>query len=339
MKFDLNTNKDNFKKYSNVKSELIADYCSEIVPVVSIMIPTYKRPHLLKETIYSAINQKTDVKFEIVIVDNDCSKEFEEELLVLIDDCKNCNIRFFRNEDNIGMFGNWNRCFELARGEWLTILNDDDLLHCDYLSFVHKYFKQERMISVAEKKFVHSREIDICNKIYSKSYSALELGAGDLYLGHFAHGVLGCLLKKDICINLGGFDDSLFPIADCFFAFRYWHQHGVTKCKEELSYFRWSENESLKLNVLRGFITTSQVMSLELSHQMYPQNKFKRTAIALANVIVRAKKLILYPSFNSEFETQKELSSLGFKYNIYVAYILRCIPFSFVRAAIKYVLD
>ena len=34
-------------------------------------------------------------------------------------------MKYYKNEKNIGMYGNWNRCIELSNGEYLTILNDD----------------------------------------------------------------------------------------------------------------------------------------------------------------------------------------------------------------------
>ena len=41
---------------------------------------------------------------------------------------------------NIGMIGNWNRLYTLARGEWVVMLHDDDLLYNDYLSILfNKY--------------------------------------------------------------------------------------------------------------------------------------------------------------------------------------------------------
>jgi len=42
-------------------------------------------------------------------------------------------LRYVRNETNLGMVGNWNRCVELATHDYLAILHDDDLWEPDYV--------------------------------------------------------------------------------------------------------------------------------------------------------------------------------------------------------------
>ena len=39
----------------------------------------------------------------------------------------------YKNEKNLGIYGNWNRCLQLARGKWYTMLHDDDLLSNNFL--------------------------------------------------------------------------------------------------------------------------------------------------------------------------------------------------------------
>ena len=42
-------------------------------------------------------------------------------------------LRYYKNVQNIGLFGNWNRCFQLACGKWVVLLHDDDLIFDDFL--------------------------------------------------------------------------------------------------------------------------------------------------------------------------------------------------------------
>jgi glycosyltransferase involved in cell wall biosynthesis len=92
---------------------------------VSVCIPTYNYGHVLPDAIESVLGQ-TFTDFEIVVVDN-CSTDGTEEIAAryLRQDGR---VRYFRNEANVGMVGNWNRCLQYARGEFVKILCADDLL-------------------------------------------------------------------------------------------------------------------------------------------------------------------------------------------------------------------
>jgi glycosyltransferase involved in cell wall biosynthesis len=62
--------------------------------------------------------------FELVIVD-DCSTESTETIIAEFDDVR---LSFYRNTQNLGLVGNWNRCLELAQGKYITIFHQDDVM-------------------------------------------------------------------------------------------------------------------------------------------------------------------------------------------------------------------
>ncbi len=94
--------------------------------LVSICIPTYNRPVLLKAALDSCFAQ-TYTDFEIVIGDD--SKNDASELLVKkIQSEHPGKIRYFRNIPSLGQAGNVNSLFQNANGYRLVLLHDDDLL-------------------------------------------------------------------------------------------------------------------------------------------------------------------------------------------------------------------
>ena len=101
-----------------------------INPKVSICIPTYNRAWCLKEAIDCALSQDTSSPYEILIVDNAST----DDTPTLVQSYVDPRIRYERNPTNIGIVPNWNRCLELARGEYLTIWSDDDLVTPDFVS-------------------------------------------------------------------------------------------------------------------------------------------------------------------------------------------------------------
>ncbi len=97
-------------------------------PKVSICIPVYNGETFIAETIHSALGQEFS-DFELVISDN-ASTDGTERVVRSISDPR---IRYERSAVNVGPVGNFNRCLELARGEYIKILCADDLLYPDCL--------------------------------------------------------------------------------------------------------------------------------------------------------------------------------------------------------------
>src|SRR5688572_12302291 len=91
-------------------------------PKVSVLIPTYNYAHFLDETIQSVLDQ-TFTNFELVIVDNCSTDNTDEVVQKYLTDTR---ISFYRNETNIGLVGNWNKCLDYARGEYIKYLCADD---------------------------------------------------------------------------------------------------------------------------------------------------------------------------------------------------------------------
>lgn len=122
--------------WDHVPADLAADGGERTPPFVTIGIPTYKRADLLAEAVQSALAQGFARPVEILVVDNDPDSRGAEDLLERLPELRRHAFRYYVNRENVGVFPNWNRCIELARGEWVTILNDDDLLDPNYLDLM-----------------------------------------------------------------------------------------------------------------------------------------------------------------------------------------------------------
>lgn len=98
---------------------------SEKKPLVTTIIPTYKRPHLLENAIRSALAQE-GVEKKICVYDN--ASDDETESLVRSMAERHHEIEYFCHSENIGGFANFQ--FGLSRVDtpYLNFLSDDDLL-------------------------------------------------------------------------------------------------------------------------------------------------------------------------------------------------------------------
>lgn len=86
--------------------------------LLTIAIPVYERIDFFQDALLSAINQT--VKCEIIVVDNGSTHNTFKQI------CEEYKIEYHKSDRNIGMFPNWNRCFELSRTEYVFLLGDDD---------------------------------------------------------------------------------------------------------------------------------------------------------------------------------------------------------------------
>ncbi len=90
---------------------------------ISICIPTYNRADLLRATLESVARQTVQPD-EVLIIDNAST----DNTASVAKKYRSRGFRYIRNEKNIGMAGNYNRCIELARNELFTFLPSDDLI-------------------------------------------------------------------------------------------------------------------------------------------------------------------------------------------------------------------
>jgi glycosyltransferase involved in cell wall biosynthesis len=97
------------------------------MPRFTVGMPTYNRADLLREALESALSQ-TYRDVEIIVCD-DASKDHTAEVVKRYGH----RVRYHRNPTNIGMYPNFAKAIELASGEYCSLLQDDDLIHKDFV--------------------------------------------------------------------------------------------------------------------------------------------------------------------------------------------------------------
>jgi glycosyltransferase involved in cell wall biosynthesis len=98
------------------------------MPHVSVVISTYNRKDLLSVALRSALGQLA-VDHEVIVVDNG-SGDGTDRLLA---SWNHPRLRVIRNEVSLGSVGGRNTGLAHARGEWVGMLDDDDLWAPDKL--------------------------------------------------------------------------------------------------------------------------------------------------------------------------------------------------------------
>lgn len=97
-------------------------------PRVTIAVPVFNGADYIEAAVLSACAQ-TFADIEILVVDNDSTDDTVARVTAIARG--DARVRLVCNEVNVGMTGNFNRCLELASGEYVKFLCADDLLDPD----------------------------------------------------------------------------------------------------------------------------------------------------------------------------------------------------------------
>jgi glycosyltransferase involved in cell wall biosynthesis len=97
-------------------------------PRISVGIPAYNGEKYIGAAVESVLTQ-TWADFELYIIDDASTDETLDRVRCFNDP----RFRIIANETNIGQEGNWNRVMKEARGEFIKLLPQDDVLHPDCL--------------------------------------------------------------------------------------------------------------------------------------------------------------------------------------------------------------
>ena len=106
--------------------------------LITISIPTHRRPSLLLHALYSCLLQEYR-PLEIDISDDSPSAE-TEAIVRSLTLPEGISLRYWRNSPSLGQAGNVNKLFAEARGAKLILLHDDDALMPGAVSVLHDAF-------------------------------------------------------------------------------------------------------------------------------------------------------------------------------------------------------
>lgn len=270
---DNHLNKVDHYSKCKISSTLILESKINVAPKITIAIPTYKRLESLKEAIDSAVNQINYNDYDVIIIDNNPERGCEVEKMVT--SIKNNRISYFKNNKNIGLYNNWNRCITLAQGDYLTILNDDDTLDENYLSVAYENLKKEPDMHafIYDFQYIDANSETLNNKI-ELPIKIIKINPLDFMYGNINPGSLGILFRRKSLLEIGGYDESFHPSSDYMLLFNFVLKFKkVFRSNQILSSYRLSINESKNISNLEGFLEKDKIIRMQM-HSIYPYLAF-----------------------------------------------------------------
>ncbi len=115
-------------------------------PKLTFCFPTYNRAALLKEALRAVLDQigpEEAAQVEILIMDNASPDDTPQVVEKLNGQSPYLPLRYVRNPENLGLDRNFLKGIGLARGKFVCLLSDDDILLpgavAKLLEMIHKY--------------------------------------------------------------------------------------------------------------------------------------------------------------------------------------------------------
>lgn len=273
----------NFQKTAEVPSLLTyGDEASREKPWITILIPTYGRTAQFREALESAAKQlNPGFAWEIVVVDNTPLDESGgTPALYVTRQLAVPNLRFYHNAQNLGSGYNWNRGVELARGEWICFLHDDDVLCRDALQQIGWLLQNGRKVK-KNLGYLNARRADFkdcfgehlsCD--FKRCPQEHLTRFGVLICGHTGAGAPTCgttILKKAY-IEAGGINYDFGPSADAVLCYQIMRDYAVVNTDCVIGGYRWNANATLSAQSLLNFVRADDL----LMTYAYRQGRFAR---------------------------------------------------------------
>ena len=109
--------------------------------LVSVVVPAYRTPGLFLRQMMDSMLQQTYPNWELCIANGSPEDQEMQEILREYA-AKDSRIRYQNLRENLGIAQNTNAAFAMAKGEFIGLLDHDDLLACDALYEIVKALKE-----------------------------------------------------------------------------------------------------------------------------------------------------------------------------------------------------
>ena len=242
----------------------------------------------LRECIESILAQ-TFQDFELLLVD-DCSSDASES--IAHEYCaKDPRVRYTRNDRNLGLVKNWNRCAQLARGEWIKFVFQDDIIAPSCLDRMLSAVAREPTLIACRRNLIFEDETSQhTRKFYLDHQAKLDELIGDLAfippqkiqilgLKHMGFNFLGeptaLMLHHSFVERFGFFNPALIMLCDTEYWTRVGIHTGAIYIRETLASFRVHARAVSANNFARREYRTMILDRLVLLHEYLKNPVYK----------------------------------------------------------------
>lgn len=179
------------------------------LPLVSVIVATYRRTDALKEAIRSVLSQ-TYENYELIVVDDNDDADWNGKVSAIVNDVVDGSEIFVQvicNHPNQGSAKTRNIGINAAHGEYICFLDDDDVFLPDRISNqIKDMLEVNADYGITDLNLYN--EDDSINEIRKRSYLCGEK-KDELLLCHLKYHMTGTdtlMFKRNYINSFGGFD-------------------------------------------------------------------------------------------------------------------------------------
>jgi glycosyltransferase involved in cell wall biosynthesis len=182
-------------------------------PLISICIPAYQADRYLAATLASVGNQ-TYPNWELIVVE-DGSHDRAEEIVTAFAATVGQSVRFLRHEKNRGLPATRNTAIEAALGNWVALLDSDDLWKPEHLESLVRHLNRDPAADLVHAgSILFQNETDKVLEVRAPSPEMIANFPHSLFVGHYIIQPASVLLRREIWEKVGGFDPAFRYVED-----------------------------------------------------------------------------------------------------------------------------
>lgn len=229
-------------------------------PLVSVIVPTFNRPMMLKNAIQSILNQ-TFQDFEVIVV-NDAG----EDVRSVVENLNDKRIRYVSHSWNKGLAATRNTGLRNSKGKYIAYLDDDDVFLPNHLETLVRFLDSNPEFEIAytdafrlHQSMVNGNYVTVREDIpYSQDFDSVEILFGN-YIP-----VLCILHHKTILDEIGLFDETLTTHEDWDLWIRMSRKYRFYHIKKVTCGFSWREDgTTMSSSIRKDFYRTMGVIYLK----------------------------------------------------------------------------
>ena len=187
---------------------------------ISTVIPTYKRPELLKRAILSVLNQSYP-HLKVCVYDNASGDDTESVVNELME--KDNRVNYYKHDKNIGSYKNFNFGLSRVGTQYFSLLSDDDILEPDFYKNALAGFEKypDAMFSCMDSIVIDEYLQVISGPVGPEDHLYFNRGDGlkPLINVEIPNTWTGMVFNKKVIDEIGVIDEEAGPFADGGFVY------------------------------------------------------------------------------------------------------------------------
>ena len=217
----------------------------DTLPLVSIIVRTKDRPQLLKRALQSIASQ-TYRPIEVVLVnDGGCDLDIPEIRTLLGD----VSLNYQRLEKNTGRAHAGNVGIGNSKGEYIGFLDDDDEFWPEHVFELISAIGHSDCAVVYTDSEIVDREYDFSTGEFTEKgrqlFFSRDFSLNDLLIENYIP-LINILIKRDMLLSLGMFDETLMAYEDWDMLIRVASHHEFRHIRRVTAqYIQWSREHQI----------------------------------------------------------------------------------------------